>query len=344
MVAHQNPPFRLPATDIELVLAAGGVNGFRHIGVLDELEAQGIPLGTIHGVSVGAIVAAFYTNGYTPDQITEIFLEALEDCKDPVTVLLAGWKEMSDELLKLAMEGSLKPDPAAFMESGWAAAVGRMTEAATRFWHHGSSMQTFLSCLTLPDPLRVSIGGFVDLARPMRSMVERYNLRPQDNLNPIAADLFRQTLVSLRGKEHDLAHVLASACSLQRVFVPQWDHFEGGMRLLGDGATIHYSPAEFCRDSAIFSTFRPATEVPAEVKNWLYLFFTECEVHCPLAGNHRYVDQARHLVIETGDPDVAGLNFGLSAERCLKMRLDAQLTAREALNRAREQGKLANLR
>lgn len=344
MVQNQGPPFRLPANDIELVLAAGGMNGFRHIGVIEELEAQGIPIGTVTGVSVGAIVAAFYKNGYTPDQMTEIFLEALKDCKDPFTVLLNSWKELYGDLLRVSMESGLRPDPSTFIQGGWLTAGGQLSDAMTRFLLHANSLQTFLRCVSVPDPLSFMIGGCIDLAVPMRDMVDRYRLQPKEDLQILPADLFRQTFVRVRGTDYDLAHMLAAACSLPRVFRPQWDHSASGWRLLGDGATIHYSPADFCQDSAIFSTFRPATEVPTDIDNWLYLFFTECEIHCPLAGNHRFVDRSRHLVIETGDADVSGLNFGLSEERCLKMRRDARLVARAELNRAREEGKLANLR
>lgn len=343
MVDHQSPPFRLPANDIELVLAAGGMNGFRHIGVIEELEAQGIPIGTVTGVSVGAIVAAFYKNGYTPDQMTEIFLEALNDSKDPVTVLLNSWKEFHGDLLRITMESGLRPDPATLTQGGWLTAGGQLGDAMKRFLQHGNVLQSFFRCMSLPDPLSFMIGGCIDLAAPMRDMVERYKLKPRADFQILPADLFRQTFVRFRGEDYDLAHILAAACSLPRVFRPQWNRSADGWRLLGDGATIHYSPAEFCQDSAIFSTFRSATEVPTDIDNWLYLFFTECEIHCPLAGNHRFVDRSRHLVIETGDADVSGLNFGLSAERCLKMRSDARLVARAELNRAREEGKLANL-
>ncbi len=343
MDSARSPPSCLPAFDIELVLAAGGMNGFRHIGVIEELEAQKLPIGTVTGVSVGAIVAAFYTNGYTPDQITEIFIKALDDCKDPITVVLKAWTQLSGDMLKVFVENFLKQDPLTFMKGGWASVGGQMADALTRSLRNGTSLRAFMRCLSLPDPISFGIGGCVDLLRPMREMVRRYKLMANARLRILAADLFRHLFVVFEGENYDLALALAAACSLPKVFRPQWMIYEGVIRLLGDGATIHYSPAEFCRNPAIFSTFRPATEVPTVIDNWLYLFFTECEIHCPLAGNHRFVDSARHLVIETGDPDVSGLNFGLSADRCRQMRRDAQLVARSELARAREDGRLVNI-
>lgn len=337
------PPFALPAHNIEAVLAAGGMNGFRHCGVLDELDAQKIPIGIVTGVSVGAIVAAFYTNRFSGSQITEIFLEALKNPKDPISIILSGWRELSRDMVKIMVEDVLSQDPFSYMMGGWMTAVGKTSEAFARYLQKSTSLSGVMDCLTVPDPISGSIGGCIDLIGPMRKMVKRFDLKPNWRLRILGADLFTQTFVVLEGPDIDLAHALTLACSLPKVFRPQWDKFEGGMRLLGDGATIHYSPADFCKDPAIFSTFRPCTEVPPDIDNWLYRFFTECEIHCPLAGNHRFVDSARHLVIETGDPDVSGLNFGLSADRCLKMHADARLVTRAALDRARQEGRLVNL-
>lgn len=58
---------------IELVLGGGGIKGFGHIGLLKAIEEKGVAVGTITGVSIGSAVAAFYANGYSPDEIQTIF-------------------------------------------------------------------------------------------------------------------------------------------------------------------------------------------------------------------------------------------------------------------------------
>lgn len=47
---------------IGLVLGAGGARGFAHIGVLEELEKNGIEVDLIVGCSIGSIVGAFYAD------------------------------------------------------------------------------------------------------------------------------------------------------------------------------------------------------------------------------------------------------------------------------------------
>jgi predicted acylesterase/phospholipase RssA len=54
---------------IDLVLGAGGVKGFGHIGVLRALHDLKVEIGSVTGVSVGSLIAAMYTNGLSLDQI-----------------------------------------------------------------------------------------------------------------------------------------------------------------------------------------------------------------------------------------------------------------------------------
>lgn len=64
----------LKAQKVGLVLSGGGASGFSHIGVLKALEEQRIPIDYIAGTSMGALVAAFYSAGYTPQEIQQLVL------------------------------------------------------------------------------------------------------------------------------------------------------------------------------------------------------------------------------------------------------------------------------
>lgn len=56
-------PFFLPEKiRVALVLGSGGVRGAAHIGVIEELEAAGIPIDLIIGCSAGSIVGALYAD------------------------------------------------------------------------------------------------------------------------------------------------------------------------------------------------------------------------------------------------------------------------------------------
>ena len=49
--------------DIALVLSSGGARGLAHIGVIEELEAQGFHITSIAGTSMGALIGGIYAAG-----------------------------------------------------------------------------------------------------------------------------------------------------------------------------------------------------------------------------------------------------------------------------------------
>lgn len=59
---------------VGIVLSGGGARGISHLGVLKALDEFGVPFDCISGTSVGAIMGAFYSQGYTPDEILNIIL------------------------------------------------------------------------------------------------------------------------------------------------------------------------------------------------------------------------------------------------------------------------------
>lgn len=64
-------PSVVSAQKVGLVLSGGGARGLAHIGVIKALEDNNIPIDYISGTSMGAIVGALYSMGYTPDEMIE---------------------------------------------------------------------------------------------------------------------------------------------------------------------------------------------------------------------------------------------------------------------------------
>lgn len=58
---------------VGLVLSGGGAKGLAHIGVLKVLEEAGVRIDYIGGTSMGAIVGALYSAGYSAHQLDSIF-------------------------------------------------------------------------------------------------------------------------------------------------------------------------------------------------------------------------------------------------------------------------------
>ena len=64
----------VPDTSVGLVLSGGGAKGIAHIGVLQALEDNDIPVDYIAGTSMGAIVGGLYAAGYTPAEMMQLLL------------------------------------------------------------------------------------------------------------------------------------------------------------------------------------------------------------------------------------------------------------------------------
>lgn len=60
------------AQRVGVVLSGGGAKGLYHIGVLQALEENEVPIDYIAGTSMGAIIAGLYAAGYTPAEMREI--------------------------------------------------------------------------------------------------------------------------------------------------------------------------------------------------------------------------------------------------------------------------------
>lgn len=59
---------------VGLVLSGGGAKGIAHIGVIQALEDNDIPIDYITGTSMGAIIGGLYAAGYTPDEMLDLIL------------------------------------------------------------------------------------------------------------------------------------------------------------------------------------------------------------------------------------------------------------------------------
>lgn len=63
----------LYAQKVGIVLSGGGAKGLAHIGVIKALEENSIPIDYVTGTSMGSIVGALYSIGYTTDEMVALF-------------------------------------------------------------------------------------------------------------------------------------------------------------------------------------------------------------------------------------------------------------------------------
>jgi len=103
----------LPRKKIGLALGSGAAWGLAHIGVLEVLEREGIPVDMIAGTSTGAAIGALYAQGKDTSQIKKLTLDLgwkklapLVDPSLPKTGFIKG-KKIKD-LLAVLIGGDIK--------------------------------------------------------------------------------------------------------------------------------------------------------------------------------------------------------------------------------------------
>ena len=62
----------ISAQSVGLVLSGGGAKGITHIGIIQALEENDIPIDYVTGTSIGAIIGALYAMGYTPQEMLDL--------------------------------------------------------------------------------------------------------------------------------------------------------------------------------------------------------------------------------------------------------------------------------
>jgi NTE family protein len=87
---------RLAGRSVGVVLSGGGARAFAHIGVLEELAAQGVVVDRLAGCSMGAFISGLFATGRSPDDIRahchEEFVahNPLDDYTVPMVSLIRG--------------------------------------------------------------------------------------------------------------------------------------------------------------------------------------------------------------------------------------------------------------
>jgi NTE family protein len=194
---------------IGLALSGGGARGLAHIGVLDWIERNRIPVDYVAGTSMGGVIGGFYASGMTPVEIRR-FITALDWDK-----LLTG--PPSYDELSMRRKEDRRAYPAS-LEFGLRGGL-RLPRAV----NPGQYIGLTIDRVTLPYG---SIQSFDELPIPFMC---------------VAADLLTAETVVL--KDGSLAQALRATMAMPGIFAP----VEIGKRVLVDGGLVNNIPSDLLR-------------------------------------------------------------------------------------------------
>ena len=209
--AAQVDATHVPRPRIGLVLSGGGARGLAHVGVLQVLERERIPVDLVVGTSMGAIVGGLYASGLSADDVAR---EVRQLDWGQVFASRVDRRALSQR----RKEQDFEVSPLLEVGVGANGVLAPLGSVSTR------GLESQLRRLTLgirqaPD--------FDRLPTPFRA---------------VATDMETGQPVILR--DGDLATALRSSMSVPGVFAP----VEVDGRILGDGGLVNNTPVDVARE------------------------------------------------------------------------------------------------
>ncbi|MBO7497032.1 MAG: patatin-like phospholipase family protein [Salinivirgaceae bacterium] len=197
---------------VGLVLSGGGAKGMAHIGVLRKLESVGLYPDYITGTSMGSIVGALYSIGYSVDE--------LEDFARNSNWLELMSNTLDTRFISINQKDDLGCFPVEFTFEG-----GKLIRSSGVI--EGQNLSQFFSRKTW---CTAGINSFDDYPIPFRCY---------------GVDILKGRQVEF--KEGDLAQAIRSSMAIPLVFSPVLIETLADTMLIVDGGVMHNFPVEDVR-------------------------------------------------------------------------------------------------
>lgn len=226
---------------VGLVFAGGGAKGAAHIGVLQYLEEQGIPVDYVTGTSMGSIIGGMYSLGYSPAQIDSLISEVdwgYYLSNGPGRKYSYYWDKFYQERFPVNISFSLSENQEVNEE------LTRINEERLKNsgelvnqTQNSSLMRSLASGIVNGDNL---VNLFNDLCVGYQDSIDFMDLPIPYAC--VATDMLNGEEVVLRSGK--MAYAMRSSMAIPIFFAP----VKYGDRLLVDGGMVNNFPTDVCRE------------------------------------------------------------------------------------------------
>lgn len=178
---------------VGISLSGGGARGIAHIGILKAIDEEGIPIGLLTGTSAGALVGAFYCNGYSPDSIMEIISETKLFRFVRPAISRSGLLKL--ETLIPLLRRYFKIDSFDALKIPLTVAATNIRLGKTTYLSQGELIQSVLASCAVPvifEPIRLNGEAYIDGGLlnnlPVEPLIGNCELIIGSNCNPVRED------------------------------------------------------------------------------------------------------------------------------------------------------------
>ncbi len=191
------------------------------------------------------------------------------------------------------------------------------------------SFDVLAKCFHMQDPWNL-FPYAIDFKPWLQDLVDRYKLKPQDNLRIVAADAETHAPVVFEGKNMNLVDALTASTAATPALGMKPIYYQG--RQLVDGFYYHPIPAALTKGPALVSKIGFVSKLPTEMLSpWDYMMHLK-EMNANAELSARYPDPPGHIIATTGLPDVATTTFGVSLETLKKLIVHGEEATNERLS------------
>lgn len=207
------PPLpALPASArVGLALGSGSMHGYAHIGVLQEIEARGLPVHVVAGTSVGALVGALWASGMSAAEIDNLArTESLD-----LSRISGSWQGLfSSEPMRDPLQKAFKGRPIEAWPKRFGAVATELATGGRRVIASGDGVVAVQASSAVPVlflPIQVQGERLVDGA-----LVEPV---PVDAARDLGANLVIAVDVAYRPNEEEASGMSAYAFQALHILV-----------------------------------------------------------------------------------------------------------------------------
>jgi NTE family protein len=187
---------------IGISLSGGGSRGIAHIGILKALDEAEIRISMVTGTSAGAIVGAFYCNGYSADSIMEIIHETKLINYVRPAISLTGLLKL--ETIAPIFQKYLKNDAFNALQIPLIVATTNVRLGKNTFLHNGELIRSVLASCAVPvifEPIHlhgeIYIDGGILNNLPVEPLIGHCDIILGSNCNPISQNYQPKGMKSL---------------------------------------------------------------------------------------------------------------------------------------------------
>ena len=221
---HRNRPY-----ETGLVLSGGGARGFAHAGILKAMHEADIHPDIISGVSAGAIVGALYADGYTPDEIHEIFRKG-SSFFNYVRITMPRTGMFKAVGLRESLQKYLKAKSFEDLDRPLFVAATNMNRGKIVYFNSGALLDAVMASAAIPvllEPINIagdwySDGGILDNF-PVAPIQKKCKRLIGISLNPVREEYDLKGLMKMAERTYRLSvssHIGPKIAACDMVFEP----------------------------------------------------------------------------------------------------------------------------